>query len=320
MIKEILTPKVKDPIVFVAWPGMGEVAYKSVLFLKEVLNCKVFARLEANDFFKPAGITVDKGILGLPSMPAGFFYFCKPKKGPDIIIFLGEAQPPLDCAQGLAKIIIRFLKKYKPQMLVSFAAKPDTIDHKTEPGVWITATHKDLLSKFNKFKLKTLQEGQVSGLNGLILGVAKKARIKGVCLLAEIPFYTVQIENPRASIGILKVLNGYFNLSLNLKPLLERCKFIEEEIDKLMSYLKGDTDTPPPLNQEDIEKIKKDLSAYTKLPQSITEKIENLFKDAGKEIEKASELKEELDHWNVYKDYEDRFLDLFKKERREESN
>lgn len=320
MIKEILTPKVKDPVVFIAWPGMGEVAHKSVLFLKEVMGFKIFARLEASDFFKPAGITVDKGILGLPSMPAGFFYFCKPKKGPDIILFLGEAQPPLDCAQGLAKIIIRFLKKYKPQMLFSFAAKPDAIDHKAEPGLWIAATHKELLSNFKKFNLKILQEGQISGLNGLILGVAKKARIKGICLLAEIPFYTVQIENPRANIGILKVLSEYFDLDLNLKPLLERCKFIEQEIDKLMSYLKGETDSPPPLNQEDIEKIKKDLSAYTKLPQSMIEKIESLFKGASKELSKASELKQELDHWNVYKDYEDRFLDLFKKDKREETN
>jgi hypothetical protein len=27
----------------------------------------------------------------------------------------------------------------------------------------------------------------------------------------------------------------------------------------------------------------------------------------------ANELKAELDKWNVYKEYEDRFLDLFKK-------
>ncbi|MCM8756611.1 MAG: hypothetical protein NC817_01070, partial [Candidatus Omnitrophica bacterium] len=61
-----------------------------------------------------------------------------------------------------------------------------------------------------------------------------------------------------------------------------------------------------------------DLSAYTKLPQSVREKIEKYFKEAQKDISKARILKEELDHWNVYKEYEDRFLDLFKRDKKEE--
>ena len=85
-----------------------------------------------------------------------------------------------------------------------------------------------------------------------------------------------------------------------------------------MSYLKGGMQQPPPLNDEDVARIKKSLSAYTKLPQSIREKIEILFKQAHRDISKARQLKEELDHWNVYKDYEDRFLDLFKKDKRDE--
>ncbi|MCD6228128.1 MAG: hypothetical protein J7K17_01435, partial [Candidatus Omnitrophica bacterium] len=70
----------------------------------------------------------------------------------------------------------------------------------------------------------------------------------------------------------------------------------------------------------DIEKIKKDLAAYTKLPQSAREKIEALFKEAKKDISKARELKEELDRWNVYREYEDRFLDLFRKEKEKEKD
>jgi len=46
---------------------------------------------------------------------------------------------------------------------------------------------------------------------------------------------------------------------------------------------------------------------------SIKEKIEELFSLAKSDNLKAAELKSELDKWNVYKEYEDRFLDLFKK-------
>ena len=321
MIKQISSPKLKDPIVIAAWPGMGEVAYRSALFMREVMGFKMFAKLEAVEYFKPAAISVEKGILDLPSLPAGFFYYVKGKNSPDVILFLGEAQPPLEHAEELSDAIINFVVRFKAKFLFTFAAKPEPIDHKIDPAVWIAATHEDVIKRFSKFNLKALKEGQVSGLNGIILGVGKHKGLRGACLLGEIPFYTVQIENPRACANILKVVNDYLHLNMNLSPLEQRAKFIEAEIDKLISYLKGEPvseEGPTPLSDEDIDKIKKDLAAYTKLPQSAREKIENLFKEAAKDISAASKLKAELDRWNIYKEYEDRFLDLFRKKKKKE--
>lgn len=320
MIKEVNSPKLKNAIFIAAWPGMGEVAYRTVLFLREVMGFKMFAKIESSDFFKPAAVFVEKGVVSLPSMPAGFFYYLKRKNLPDLILFLGEAQPPLERAEEFSAAVIDFAKKYKAKYIVTFAAKPEAIDHKNDSLVWIAATNNDVLKEFDEFKLKILTEGQISGLNGIILGVAKNKGLKGVCLLGEIPFYTVQIENPKASMNVLKVLNNYLNLKLNLAPLVDRAKFIEEEIDKLIGYLKGESTMPEsmPLNDEDIDKIKKDLAAYTKLPQSAREKIDAMIKEAQQDITFASKLKEELDRWNVYKEYEDRFLDLFKKKNKKE--
>ncbi len=320
MIKELALPKVKEPIFICAWPGMGEVAYKTVLFLKEALRCKVFARLEAYDFFKPAAVVVNKGIIDLPKIPAGFFYY-KNFSPHDLILFLGEAQPPLEKAEALATSIVRYVKKFKVKEMITSAAKPEPIDHKSASSVWVSATSQELLGKYTSLGAKILKEGQISGLNGLILGVAKRYRIKGVCLLAEIPFYTVQIENPKATKEILRVINDYLKLRLDLTPMVERAKFIEEEIDKLIAYFKGELPKGEmPLSEEDIEKIKKDLAAYTKLPRSARDRIEKLFSEAEKDISKANQLKEELDRWNVYSEYEDRFLDLFRRKDKGKTN
>ena len=43
------------------------------------------------------------------------------------------------------------------------------------------------------------------------------------------------------------------------------------------------------------------------------QRIENLFAAAAKDRSQAFELKQELDRLGVFKDYEDRFLDLFQK-------
>lgn len=319
MIKEIVTPKLKNPVFIAAWPGMGEVAYRAALFLKEVLSFKVFAKLQASQFFKASAVSVEKGVLDIPEMSAGFFYYYKGKKTPDIILFLGEVQPPLEYAQPLSLMIVNFIKKYKVSQMVTFAAKPEPIDHKNKSKVWVAATDKELLKLFSKFNLKVLEEGHISGLNGIILGVGKKKSIKGVCLLGEIPFYTVQIENPKATRSILEVMSKYLGIDLNLSSITSRSKFIEEEIEKLITYLKGEAPAQghSPLSEEDIDKIKKDLAAYTKLPQSARKEIEKLFKGAEKDMTLANKLKSELDRWNVYNEYEDKFLDLFKKKGKE---
>ena len=106
---------------------------------------------------------------------------------------------------------------------------------------------------------------------------------------------------------------------MDLRDLEEQAQFIEKEINKLVDYLKEGAQVPSesglgPISEAEIEKIKKFLTQLTHLPQSVKEKIENLFELAKKDIGKANELKQELDRWNVYKEYEDRFLDLFKKQ------
>jgi hypothetical protein len=88
---------------------------------------------------------------------------------------------------------------------------------------------------------------------------------------------------------------------------------METEINRLLDYLKIGPQAAGPIGEEEIEKIKKSLSQLTRLPSSVKEKIERLFGEAGADLSKAGKLKSELDKWSAYKEYEDRFLDLFKK-------
>jgi len=153
-------------------------------------------------------------------------------------------------------------------------------------------------------------------MNGLFLSLAKKAGLEGCCLLGEIPLYTIQIENPKASAVVLEGLARILGIRFDLAALNEQAVAMEEEINKLLDYLKlGSSGAPAPIGEEEIELIKKSLSQLTKLPGSVKEKIEKLFQESQLNISKANELKVELDKWNVYKEYEDRFLDLFRKNR-----
>ena len=85
-------PKLKSPYLIVAWPGMGEVAYRAALYLVETLKAEQFARLLPKDFFYQTGSSIQDGILFLPGLPTGTFYFWKNKGGKnDLIIFVSNA-------------------------------------------------------------------------------------------------------------------------------------------------------------------------------------------------------------------------------------
>ncbi|MDD5568374.1 MAG: PAC2 family protein [Candidatus Omnitrophica bacterium] len=313
-IKITKRPRLKKPYLIVAWPGMGEVAFRAATYLVEKLNAEEFASLNAEAFFYLAGSMVKDGLLSASDLPESKFYFWKNKKGKnDLIIFLSNAQPDLARAEGYSKIIIQVAKSFKVDKVVSFASMPQGIDHTQDPGVWFAATSQDLSNDLKRFNFKSLKEGLISGMNGLFLGIAKRENIDGFCLLGEIPLYTIQIENPKASRAVLEALFAITGIRVDSSGLFMQAQAMEDEINKLLDYLKLGSAASGPIGEEDIEKIKKTLNQLTKLPVSVKERIEQFFAQAKTDISKAHELKVELDKWNIYKEYEDRFLDLFKK-------
>ncbi|MFA4992717.1 MAG: PAC2 family protein [Candidatus Omnitrophota bacterium] len=321
MLKISKKPRLKKPYLIVAWPGMGEVAFKAAAYLIEELKAREFAQIQPEEFFYLTGSVIQSGILETPHLPQGKFYYWKNPAAKragagknDLVIFLSNAQPDLAKADSYAKIIIDLAKNLGVEMVVSFASMPQATDHTQDSRVWFAATDQKTKESLAKYNFSTLKDGQISGMNGLFLGIAKKAGLKGFCLLGDIPLYTIQIENPKASAAVLLGLGKILNMQINVQSLKEQAQAMENEINKLLDYLKlGNPGQDAPIGDEEVELIKKTLSQLTKLPVSVKEKIEKLFEESRLDISKASELKVELDKWNVYKEYEDRFLDLFRK-------
>lgn len=314
MIKIYKRPRLRDPYMVAGWPGMGEVAIKAVGYLKEKLKLERFALFETPGLFPPTEVEIRNNIIELPKAPQGiFYYWTNTTGGRDLVLFTSDRQPPLERGLEYADQILDVAKEFKVSKIYTLAAIPVPIDHIQTPEVWGTVTHKELIRELNHYKVKIMASGQISGLNGLLLGVAKKYDLHGICLLGEIPLYTIQIENPKASLALLKVLTSMLDIKVDMLKLEEQAKNIEEEIKGLIDSMKL-SPSAEPMSDEEIERIKKGLAAYTKLPKSAKETIEKMFEESRRDISKAHELKAELDKWNVYKEYEDRFLDLFKKE------
>jgi len=317
-ITEKKRPRLKNPILVTAWPGMGDVALKAALYLKNKLQAVEFAEMAAGDYFHPSGVWIDDSLIHIPQQPVGKFYYYKnPQEGTDVIIFISDAQPFIEKSYAYAQEIIDFALSFKVKMVYTFAAMPLPIEHTQAPGVHVAATDKKMFEIFANMDVKLMLTGQISGLNGLILGVAKEKGLEGVCLLGEIPLYTVQIENPMASMAVLSVLSQALHIPLDLVELQKHADQINQEIEHLIDYLKNpqeqEEEEERPIDEKEIDIFKKGLSETPSLPDSAKQRIDELFKEAKRDLSRAIELKKELDNWNVYEQFEDSFLDLFKK-------
>lgn len=85
-----------------------------------------------------------------------------------------------------------------------------------------------------QLEVDILEDGHISGLNGLLLGAAADAGLKGTCLLGEMPHIFAQLTFPRASLAVLKVFQSIAKLDIDLNPLEEQAREADEQLGILL--------------------------------------------------------------------------------------
>jgi hypothetical protein len=140
-------------------------------------------------------------------------------------------------------------------------------------------------------------QGAITGLNGLLLGVARKRGMKALCLMGEIPYYLQASPwpYPKASISVLEVLASTLGIDIDLIPLEEMARKIDESIEQFLGSLYEAEAIPPPIRDQIKESIEK-MKHVRESPGPITdedqkrimEHIDEFFKKGEKGDERAS--------------------------------
>jgi len=305
-------PELNNPSLIATWPGMGMVAFNAISYLKNKLNANVFGQIEAEDFFAPTSAAVEKQIIQPIKKPDNKFYFYKSPTGrSDIIFFIGNIQPIPHQEYAFAKEIIQSVESFGIKRVYTAAAAPSDMDIDTKPRIFGAPNSYELLRDLVDYNVHFMGDGTIAGLNGLLISVAREMGIDGICLLGEIPFFTAQIEFPRASIAVLNVLLGLLNVSVDLVDLELYADSKEKEIKALASHLSRDAQMEEKnRTQDNVVPDRND-----KVDKTVRMNIEKLFRQAefDQTYKSKMKLKEELDKWELFDEYLDRFLDLFKK-------
>ncbi len=297
----------KKPTLLAGWPGMGNVGVGAVDYLRRELGTEVFGEIDMSEHFTPEAIVVEEGIAKLPEVPINSFSLAH---SPDLIFFLSEAQVSGPAALQLTNLIVDMAEKYGVERIYTCAAFAVPTSFSDETRILGVATDEKLRDSLTPHGAEILGQGIVSGLNGLLLGVAGSRGIESACLLATIPQYAISLPNPRGSRALVETLSTLLGVSVDLSGFDDPVKQMDEvmaQIEERMRAAFTDRGGEGEADEDLGESVDKE-----EVPHYVMRRIEQLFQEVASNRDKASQLKEELDRWGLYQLYEDRFLDLFR--------
>ncbi|WP_372718587.1 PAC2 family protein [Novipirellula sp.] len=302
-------PQLDHPWLIAVWPGMGHVALSAGYYLMSKLGMNQFAELSASELFDIDAAIVKDGLVQKPLRPRSRLFSWKaPSGGRDVIVFIGESQPNLG-RMAFCEQLIDFACDQGVERLFTFAAMATDMQPGTEARVFAAATQQSLLDVTRQFDVSPLDDGQVGGLNGVLLAAAAEKGMPGICLLGEMPHIFVQMLYPKASLAVLRVFVKMAKIELDLAELAQHSEQTEHRLVQIVAEMRRSLEPEP---QKGEGTVGEDWKLLSGISEENEQRIESLFEIAAQDRSRAFELKNELDRLGVFEDYEDRFLDLFK--------
>jgi uncharacterized protein len=322
--------KLTRPWLVAVWPGMGHVGINAGVYLLAKLGMTEVAEFEAGEAFDVDAVAVSDGLIRPVRRPRSRLFLWKDPAGRhDLVVFVGEAQPPAG-KYAFCRRVVDVARRAGVERVFTFAAMATQMHPSAPSRVFAAATDEKNLEELKRLELDVLNEGQIAGLNGVLLGVAAEAGLNGACLLGEMPHIFAQVPFPKASHAVLEAFTTLAGIELDLSELAAVAKDVEEQLGEVLARVEqqyaeqqgdeegegeegeGAEEEGEP-QEEAAEGEESDEPKPSARRPSAHARIEQLFEAAAKDRSKAFELKQELDRFGLFREYEDRFLDLFKK-------
>lgn len=296
-----------------AWPGMGNVAVTAVVYLLSKLKMRQIGEFDARDLFELDEAEVEGGLIRAAHLPRSRLFLAEGvAPGRDIVVFLGEAQPPTG-KLALSSRLIAAARKLNVTRVCCFAAMVSDLKPSDRSRVYGIATDEAGLRDLRREGVAVMTSGRITGLNGVLLAAAAEQGLPGVGLLGEMPVLAPHLPYPSASAAVLRSFSAMAGIPLELDELERYGRRMQEQLsDAYQTALKALRDAGPEAAEEEPARPAPETAEGPS--DEDTRRVEELFLQAAKDRAKAFELKTELDRLGLFRQYEDRFLGLFKQE------
>lgn len=309
------------PWLVAVWPGMGHVALTAGYYLMAKLAMRQFAEFSARELFDIEAAIIRDGVVAKPVWPQSrLFVWDGGEAKRDVIVFIGEAQPP-NGKYAFCEKLIDFARDHDVERVFTFAAMATDMQPEQDARVFVAATERALLdelcaserceSKRKESRIEVLREGHIGGLNGILLAAAVEKAMPAACLLGEMPHMFAQMLYPKPSMAVLRVFADAAGVEVDLAELAQQAETIEHRLSELMQRIHRKMEAKEAAQMQEETLPGDEWKSGDGLSKEDQRRIDALFNAAREDRTRVYELKSELDRLGVFSDYEDRFLDLF---------
>lgn len=228
-VKWIEEPKLKKAILIEGLPGIGLVGKLAADHLLEELDAKKFAEI-TSPYLPPQVMILDDGTIEQVKLE---LYYYEREEG-DLVFLVGGFQGITPESQyHLTERILEALKKIDVNIVYTLGGLgTGAITH--NPRVFGAATSRDLVKEHEKFDIIFKGGGAIFGASGLLLGMANKYGMDGVCLMGETHG---QIIDAKSAEAVLLMLMKILDIKVDMKALENKAKDTEEQINKMSSMI-----------------------------------------------------------------------------------
>jgi hypothetical protein len=312
-------PTLREPWLVAAWPGMGSVALAAASYIVAKLGGTPIQTIVQPEYFDITTVQIEGGVVARPALPKSTIHAVPggARAGPDLLVFTGEAQPT-QRGYDFCRVLLDFAESRGVKRIVTFAAMATPIHPSAPPRVFGVASDRALLPLLRRHDVAILSDGQISGLNGVLVAAAAERSIESICLLGELPFFAVGVPNPKASLAVLRAFGRIAGIAIDLAEIEEQARLVERALIEIIE--RAGRQQAARAGESAEEEGGEALAGAEAEPEpegpppAALARIEELFQLARADKARALELKAELDRLGLFAQYEDRFLDLFKRE------
>lgn len=242
VVKMAETVKLKNTILVVGLPGIGNVGKITADFLVEKLKAKKLA--DVYSYHLPPQVLLNNHAQA--RLVKNELYYKKRKKGGDLLIFTGDFQGLT--SQGQYEICFKVLelgKELDVNKIITLGGYQigKLMEIPRVLGAYTSKSVRGEVEKLGVVFSKNEPGGGIVGGAGLFLGIGSELfGLPGVCLMGETSGY---FTDPKSAKQVTKVLVDYLQLGMDTSDLDEKIKEIEDITHKMV-------EVPPEERKDDL--------------------------------------------------------------------
>jgi predicted ATP-grasp superfamily ATP-dependent carboligase len=215
---------------FKGWNDAADAASSAITFVGGALNARRFATIDPEDFYdfqatRPR-IKLVEGQTREIVWPAVELYEARIPRAPRDLILVAGAEPSFRW-RGFTRVIVEVAEAIGVQLVVTLGALLADVPHSRPIAVTGLASDPALVSRLGL--ASSSYEGP-TGIIGVLHAACQQAGLPSASLWAAVPHYIAATPNPKASLALVRKLEGLVGVAVNAAELESAAADYERQV------------------------------------------------------------------------------------------